>query len=122
VGDAELLDLLASETDRRGKNLIAGIEDLASSGQPNPERVEELRVDAHGIKGAAMVVGQERLAELAKGIEEALAARSESGEIDGGIAASIVAAVNALEEGTQAAASGGDEPASVEEAMRALGG
>jgi chemotaxis protein histidine kinase CheA len=112
--------MLASETDRRGKTLIKGVKKLAS-GKPDPERVEELRVDAHGIKGAAMVVGQERLAELARGIEDALAARSDSGEIDDGLADHIVTAVNALEEGALAAANGSEEPASVGESLKALG-
>jgi chemotaxis protein histidine kinase CheA len=114
--------MLASETDRRGKTLVKGVKKLASSGKPDPEKVEALRVDAHGIKGAAMVVGQERLAELARGIEDALASRSESGEIDDGLADHIVTAVNALEEGTQAAANGAGEPPSVGESLKALGG
>jgi chemotaxis protein histidine kinase CheA len=114
--------MLATETDRRSKTLIEGVEKLASSGGADPESVEQLRVDAHGIKGAAMVVGQQRLAELARLIEDALAARSESGEIDSALAASIISAVNALHDGTQAAASGAEEPPAVDESIRALGG
>jgi HPt (histidine-containing phosphotransfer) domain-containing protein len=114
--------MLATETDRRSKALIEGVERLASSGTPNPDGVEELRVDAHGIKGAAMVVGQQRLAELARLIEDALASRSQSGEIDSALASTIVTAVRALHEGTQAAANGADEPPSVEESIKALGG
>jgi chemotaxis protein histidine kinase CheA len=114
--------MLASETSRRSETLIAGVQELSASGQPDPDKVEQLRVDAHGIKGAAMVVGQERLAELARLIEEQLAARADSGEIDGGLAMSIVGAVNALHEGTQAAASGAEEPPSVADSLKALGG
>jgi len=113
--------MLAAETDRRSKPLIEGIQQLANGG-PDPAKVEELRVDAHGIKGAAMVVGQQRLAELARLIEDALASRSESGEIDADLGAKIVAAVNALHEGTQAAAGGAGEPPTVEESIKALGG
>jgi len=122
VGDTELLDMLASETTRRSETLLAGIQELSSSGQPAPEKVEQLRVDAHGIKGAAMVVGQERLAELARLIEDALAARAESGQIEPDLANNIVGAVNALHEATQAVAKGADEPPAVAESLRALGG
>jgi len=113
--------MLASETSRRRETLIAGVQALASSG-PDPDRVEQLRVDAHGIKGAAMVVGQERLAELARLIEEALAASADSGQIESGLATNIVRAVNALYEGTQAAASEAEEPPAVAESVQALGG
>jgi chemotaxis protein histidine kinase CheA len=121
VGDAELLDMLASETSRRSESLIAGVQELSGSG-PDPEKVEQLRVDAHGIKGAAMVVGQERLAELARLIEEALAGRADTGEIEQSLATNIVGAVNALHEGTKAAASGAEEPPAVAESIKALGG
>jgi HPt (histidine-containing phosphotransfer) domain-containing protein len=113
--------MLATETDRRSKPLIEGVEQLARSG-PDPAKVEELRVDAHGIKGAAMVVGQPRLAELARLIEDALASRSQSGELDADIAAKLVTAVTALHEGTQAAAQDTDEPPAVEASIKALGG
>ena len=113
--------MLASETSRRSETLIAGVRELSASG-PDPEKVEQLRVDAHGIKGAAMVVGQERLAELARLIEEALAARADTGEIEDGLATSIVGAVNALHEGTNAAATGAEEPPAVAESLKALGG
>jgi HPt (histidine-containing phosphotransfer) domain-containing protein len=122
VGDTDLLDMLASETSRRSEALIAGIQELSASGQPDPEKVEALRVDAHGIKGAAMVVGQERLAELARLIEAALAARADTGQIEEGLAADIVGGVNALHQGTQAAASGADEPPAVAQSLEALGG
>ena len=122
VGDTELLDMLASETSRRSEALIAGVQELTASGQPDPERVEQLRVDAHGIKGAAMVVGQERLAELARLIEDALAARADSGQIEDDLATNIVGAVNALHEGTQAAAGGAEEPQAIEDSIKALGG
>ncbi len=113
--------MLASETSRRSETLIAGVQELSASG-PDPAKVEQLRVDAHGIKGAAMVVGQERLAELARLIEDALAARAESGEIESALATDIVGAVNALHEGTTAAASGAEEPPAVAESLKVLGG
>jgi chemotaxis protein histidine kinase CheA len=120
MGDRDLLDMLVAETDRRRETILKGVEDLAASGEADPARVEALRVEAHGIKGAAMVVGQDRLAELAMRIEKALAARSESGEIEPGMAASIVAAVSALHEGAEAAAEGIGEPSSVGKSLDAL--
>ena len=114
--------MLASETSRRSEALIAGVQELSASGQPDPERVEQLRIDAHGIKGAAMVVGQERLAELARLIEDALAARADSGQLEEAVATNIVGAANALHEGTVAAAKGADEPPVVEDSLKALGG
>src|SRR4029453_13226528 len=61
VGDPELIRMLAAEADRRCPAIIAGIEALAASGEKDPDRIEQLRVEAHGLKGAALVVGQERL-------------------------------------------------------------
>jgi chemotaxis protein histidine kinase CheA len=121
MGETELLDMLASETDRRSGTIVKGVQKLAKSGKSDPARVEELRVEAHGLKGAAMVVGQERLAQLALGMEEALASRAESGQIDPEVAEAIVGAINALHDGTQAAANGAAEPPSVGESIRALG-
>ena len=114
--------MLATETDRRSGTIVKGVQKLAKSGKSDPAKVEELRVEAHGLKGAAMVVGQERLAQLALGMEEALASRAESGQIDPALADSIVGAINALHDGTKAAAEGAAEPPSVEQSIKALGG
>ena len=50
MGDTDLLDMLASETDRRADTIIEGVEKLAGSGANGP-KVEALRVEAHGLKG-----------------------------------------------------------------------
>jgi chemotaxis protein histidine kinase CheA len=121
VGDPELLSMLAAEADRRSPTIINGIEDLAASGDKDSARIEELRVEAHGLKGAALVVGQNRLADLARLIEEYLAACVESGRIKPGAAAPIVAAASAFTEGAQAAAEGVGEPSSVRESLDTLG-
>src|SRR5204863_8459536 len=63
VGDEELLSMLAAEAERRGPTIIDGIQELATSGKKDPDRIEQMRVEAHGLKGAALVVGQERLAD-----------------------------------------------------------
>jgi chemotaxis protein histidine kinase CheA len=120
VSDPELLTMLASEADRRSPEIIAGIEALAASGEKNPDRIEELRVEAHGLKGAALVVGQERLADLAKRIEVFLTECAKSGRIKPGSAATVVAAASAFNEGAQAAAEGVTEPSSVGESLAAL--
>jgi chemotaxis protein histidine kinase CheA len=120
VGDPELLSMLAAEADRRSPEIIAGIEALASSGERDPDMIENLRVEAHGLKGAAMVVGQDRLADLAAGIEMFLAACIKSGRIKPGSAATVVAAASAFNEGAHAAVEGVGEPSSVRESLTAL--
>jgi chemotaxis protein histidine kinase CheA len=116
----ELLDLLASETERRSRTIIAGVEALAGSGATEPDRVESLRVQAHGLKGAALVVGQDRLASLAERIEVTLAARREGGRIDAELSAKLVTATRALQAGAEAAAGGAEEPSAVAGALEAL--
>src|SRR5262245_38893749 len=106
MNDPELLNMLAAEAERRGPGIITGIEELAASGADDPARIEQLRVEAHGLKGAALVVGQDRLAELAARIEDFLAGCVESGCINPASAAVAVAATSAFSEGAQAAAEG----------------
>lgn len=120
MGDPELLSMLAAEADRRSPTIIAGIEELASSGKKDPDRIEQLRVEAHGLKGAALVVGQERLADLARGMEEFLARRIKSGTIKPAAAAPVMAAASAFNEGAHAAAEGVGEPSSVTDSLEAL--
>src|ERR1051325_8352917 len=104
--DPELLRMLAAEAERRSPTIISGIEQLAASDERDPERIEALRVEAHGLKGAALVVGQDRLADLAKLIEQALAEATKSGEIKPATAANMIAGASAFNEGAHAAAEG----------------
>ena len=120
MSDPELLTMLATEAERRSPTIITGVEDLATSGDCDPTRVEALRVEAHGLKGAALVVGQDRLADLAKGIEQFLRDCVESGRIDPSDAAAVVTATSAFAEGAQAAAEGVGEPSSVGDSLDAL--
>jgi chemotaxis protein histidine kinase CheA len=120
MAEADLLDMLASETDRRAGAIIEGVEKLAGSGRSDSARVEELRVDAHGLKGAAMVVGQTRLGELAEQVERFFAERIDSGRIEPREAATVVTAVSSLDEAAKAVAEGGPEPPSVAESLRRL--
>jgi chemotaxis protein histidine kinase CheA len=120
VGDPELLSMLSAEADRRGPAIISGIEEIAASGKKDSARIEQLRVEAHGLKGAALVVGQDRLADLARLIEEFLVGCSGSGRINPARAAAVVAATSAFTEGAQAAAEGVGEPSSVTDSLDAL--
>ena len=112
--------MLASEAERRGPTIITGIEQLATSGDKDSAQIEQLRVEAHGLKGAALVVGQSRLADLARLIEQFLAACVESGEVKPADAAAVVTATSAFTEGAQAAAEGVREPSSVGDSLAAL--
>ena len=112
--------MLATEAERRTPGIIAGVEELASSGEKDSKRIEQLRVEAHGLKGAALVVGQNRLADLARELEIFLVACAETGEIQPGSAAMLVAAASAFNEGAQAAAEGVGEPSSVGDSLEAL--
>lgn len=113
--------MLAAEAERRTPAIITGVEELAASGEKDSARIEELRGEAHGLKGAALVVGQNRLADLARKIEQYLAGRGDSGQISTGEAATVVAAASAFTEGAQAAAENVAEPSSVSESLGAFG-
>ena len=118
--DPDLLGMLAEEADRRCESIIGGAEEMAKSGDANPQRIEALGAEAHGLTGAASVVGQERLAELAKQLELALIERAERGTIDVEFAATVITAASALREGAQAAAEGVGEPGSVADSLAKL--
>src|SRR5262245_36578139 len=108
--------MLAREADRRVPEVTKGLEELEGSSAPDPDAIEELRVEIHGLKGAAMVIGEERLGLLAASTEELLAARTRSGTIDAGLNSRLTAAVEAFHDGARAAAAGEPEPASVAQA------
>jgi HPt (histidine-containing phosphotransfer) domain-containing protein len=112
--------MLASETERRAPAVIEGVKGLAASGENDPERIEELRVEIHGLKGAALVVGQPRIAELAREIEVALVQRIGPGTIPSDLADQVADATGALNEGAAAAARGEPEPPSVAAGLAAL--
>jgi chemotaxis protein histidine kinase CheA len=118
--ESEILDMLATEADCRVPTIVKGLRDLAASGEKDPERIEELRVDAHGLKGAAMVVGQSRLAELGERVEIALLQRIGPGTIQPTLATRMVAAITAFRDGAKAAAEERAEPPSVDAALSEL--
>lgn len=120
MAENELLEMLASETDRRAPAMIEQIDDLAAAAEPDSAKVEEVRVEAHGLKGAALVVGEKRLAELGAKLEVALVQRHAPGTIDAALAETLKRGVEALRDGARAAAAGEGEPAAVGEALAAL--
>ena len=122
MGDADLLDMLATETERRAPVVIDGVREMAASGEADSDRVESLRVEVHGLKGAAMVVGQTRLADLARELEQALADRTEAGTIPTDLAEALIDATAAFREGATAASHGDPEPPSVQAGLAALAG
>jgi len=116
----DLLEMLASETDRRAPTIIKGLQKLGGASEQDPDAIEELRVEAHGLKGAAMVVGQKRLAKLGEQVEIALVQRIGPGTVDPELAGRIITAIEAFSDGTRAAAEGEDEPPSVAASLAAL--
>ena len=119
-GRADLLDMLAAETNRRCATIVEGVEQLARSDTADPKRIETLRVEAHGLKGAALVVGQDRIADLAREIELTFAKCQPKGKISVPLSAKLIAATSALHEGAQAVAEELDEPPAVADALAAL--
>lgn len=116
----ELLNMLATESDRRLPAIRDALDRLAAAAEPDRDAVEALRVDVHGLKGAALVIGQQHLGDLARRAEDAVAARLGAGTIDGDLAARLRDAMDAFGEGAHAAAEGRDEPPSVAAAEAAL--
>ena len=116
----ELLEMLAAEADRRLGPIRDALDRLAAASEPDRDAVEALRVEVHGLKGAALVIGQAHLGALARRAEDAIAARLGAGTIDGDLAGKLSDAMDAFGEGARAAADGRDEPKSVAAAEAAL--
>jgi chemotaxis protein histidine kinase CheA len=116
----ELHEMLAAEADRRVPPMQKSLRKLAKATKPDPDAVEELRVEVHGLKGAALVIGQDHLGRLAERAEQLLAARAGEGTIDPELAGRLGGAMDAFREGARAAAEGESEPSSVPDALVAL--
>ena len=112
--------MLAKEAERRVPPLKKKLATLGQSHVPDPDAVEEARVEVHGLKGAALVVGQQQLGRLAERTEQLLAARTAEGTIDPDLAGRLGEAMDAFEAGAGAAARGEPEPPAVAEALVAL--
>ncbi len=109
----ELLVTLADEGKRRESRLADGALRASEGGPGVLEALEELRTEAHALKGAAAVVGQSRLFELGRALEDRLVAAIEDGSLERGQAEAIARAARAYVEGAEAAAEGTAEPPSV---------
>jgi chemotaxis protein histidine kinase CheA len=120
VGDEELLEMLAAEANRRVPPMKKSLKKLAKGSEPDPDAVEEIRVEVHGLKGAALVLGEQRLGQLAERAEQLLAANTADGALDPEFAAPLTEAMDAFQAGADAAAAGEPEPPSVAEALVAL--
>ena len=49
--------MLAAEANRRVPPMKKSLKKLAKGSKPDPDAVEELRVEVHGLRGAALVIG-----------------------------------------------------------------
>jgi chemotaxis protein histidine kinase CheA len=116
----ELLQMLAAEADRRVPPFREGLDRIAGASEPDRDAVEALRVEIHGLKGAALVIGQDHLGALARKAEDAIAARLGAGTVGEELAQQLSDAAEAFGEGARAAADGKPEPASVAKAQAAL--
>lgn len=111
--------MLAAEANRRVPPMKQSLNKLAKGSKPDPDAVEELRVEVHGLKGAALVIGEQRLGRLAERAEQLLGAATD-GALDLELAAPLTEAMDAFQAGAEAAAAGKPEPRSVAEALVAL--
>lgn len=112
--------MLAAESRRRVPAIQQSLKKLSRASSPDSDAVEEMRVEVHGLKGAALVIGQHRLGQLADRAEQLLAANAAEGGIDLELAAQLTDVLDAFKAGADAAAAGEPEPPSVAEALVAV--
>ena len=84
------------------------------------EALDELRAEAHALKGAAAVVGVHRLFELGRALEDRLLEAVEEGSLSRETAAAAARAARAFVEGAEAAAQAATEPPSVTASIEEL--
>jgi chemotaxis protein histidine kinase CheA len=120
VNEPELLEMLATEAQRRVPPAKKSLKKLAKAGTPDPEGIEELRVEVHGLKGAALVIGQDHLGRLAERAEQLLVAAAKDGTVEPELATKLSDAMDAFQAGAEAAAKGEPEPVSVPDSLVAL--
>jgi chemotaxis protein histidine kinase CheA len=122
TSEHELLISLVDEGRRREGRLADGAQ-RASDAEPGPgarATLEELRAEAHALKGAAAVVGQTRLFELGRALEDMLVDAIAGGSLSQRRAEAIGRAAHAYVEGAEAAAEGAGEPESVRGSIEEL--
>lgn len=115
-GDLKLLELLSAESKRRAPVILEGAS-AAADGPVDTSTIEAMRGEAHGLKGAAAVVGQPRLADIAAAVETRLTAAAEAGELPAEEARTISSAIEAYRAGADALVAGEPEPGAVATAL-----
>jgi HPt (histidine-containing phosphotransfer) domain-containing protein len=122
TSEHELLVSLADEGRRREGRLAEGAQRAidAESGDAVRATLEEIRAEAHALKGAAAVVGQTRLFELARALEDLLVEAIAAGSLSQRRAEAIANAAHAFVEGADASADGAGEPESVRDSIDQL--
>jgi HPt (histidine-containing phosphotransfer) domain-containing protein len=115
TSEHELLVSLVDEGRRREGRLADGAQRAIDAGSGDDVRaaLEEIRAEAHALKGAAAVVGQTRLFELARALEDLILDAIAAGSLSQRRAAAIADAAHAFVEGAVASADGASEPESV---------
>jgi HPt (histidine-containing phosphotransfer) domain-containing protein len=113
TSEHDLLETLVDESRRREGRLADGAKRASEDGPRARDMLEELRTEAHALKGAAAVLGQTRLFELGRALEDELATAAEDGKLGPRKADAIGRGARAYVEGAEAAAKGGTVPPSV---------
>jgi chemotaxis protein histidine kinase CheA len=117
TSEHELLISLVDEGRRREGRLTEAAR-RATGGQGEAEEaLEELRAEAHALKGAAAVVGAPRLFELSKALEDLVMDAIAGNSLSIRRAEAVERAAHAFVEGAEAAATGEPEPASIRASM-----
>jgi HPt (histidine-containing phosphotransfer) domain-containing protein len=119
TSEHELLVTLADEGRRREGRLADGAQRAidAEPGDAARAILEEIRAEAHALKGAAAVVGQTRLFELARALEDLLIEAIAAGSLSQRRAVAVADAAHAFVEGADASADGASEPESVRDSI-----
>jgi HPt (histidine-containing phosphotransfer) domain-containing protein len=113
----ELLVSLVDEGRRRKGRLAQAAQRATGANEETVEALEEIRAEAHALKGAAAVVGVPRLFELGKALEDLALDAIAGGSLSLRRAEAIERAAQAFVEGAEASATGEPEPASVAASM-----
>jgi chemotaxis protein histidine kinase CheA len=111
--EAELLTAFGDEARERCGMIATAMRAIAEGGDSDPSKIEELRLEAHTLKGTAGTLGLERLFELAGLIEATLEEAGKKSKLAPEIATEVANAADAFAEGADAAASESPEPPSV---------
>lgn len=119
--ESALWEMFSNEARERTGRIVEEL-GRATEGEAAAEDLMAARAEAHTLKGAAGLMGQERLYELAERIERRLREMVEAGAVDAGVTAALIEATEAFLAGTEAAASGAELPSEVVRSIESLAG